>query len=59
MQRLGFASVDDYRLYKNAYLKRLARNGLEVDTDIFDLNRPKLKLKNLNLNSIDTRTIID
>ncbi|WP_461589548.1 caspase family protein [Winogradskyella sp.] len=46
MQRLGFALAEDYELYKNAYLKRLARNGLEEDTDIFNLDRPKLLLSN-------------
>ncbi|WP_438964818.1 hypothetical protein, partial [Winogradskyella sp.] len=35
-----------YDLYKNAYLKRLVRNGYQENTDIFNLERPKLKLLN-------------
>jgi len=46
MKRLGFASPKFYDLYKNAYLKRLVRNGYQENTDIFNLERPKLKLLN-------------
>ncbi|MTE28247.1 caspase family protein [Winogradskyella ouciana] len=46
MENLGFASPKLYGLYKEAYLKRLTRNGYDESTDIFSLNRPKLKLLN-------------
>ncbi|TGV04836.1 caspase family protein [Flavivirga rizhaonensis] len=46
MQKLGFTSSKSYELYKNAYLKRLTRNGYDENTDIFNLDRPKLKLRN-------------
>lgn len=46
MRKLGFASPKFYELYKNAYLKRLARNGYEEDTDVFNLERPTLELIN-------------
>jgi uncharacterized caspase-like protein len=46
MQKLGFASPKLYNIYKDAYLKRLARNGYDENTDIFNLDRPILKLVN-------------
>ena len=46
MQKFGFANEKDIFPYKEAYLKRLKRNGITNPTDILNLERPKISLVN-------------
>jgi len=46
LKRLGFANNETINIYKEAYLKRLKRNGFTEQTDYLAIEKPSLVLKN-------------
>lgn len=48
LKRLGYADKETVRIYKEAYLKRLKRNGFTEQTDYLSIEKPALILKNKN-----------
>ncbi|WP_445386688.1 caspase family protein [Robiginitalea sp. IMCC44478] len=46
LDKLGFAPKDRVALYREAYLKRLRRNGFEEHTDYLALKQPEVTLTN-------------
>ncbi|TGV04832.1 caspase family protein [Flavivirga rizhaonensis] len=46
LNRLGYANKKVIKLYKNYYLKRLAKNGLSEQIDLLSIEAPKISIIN-------------
>lgn len=53
LSRLGYSDEITISIYKEAYLKRLKRNGFTENTDFFSLEMPTVQLKN-SINEVTT-----